>query len=534
MGKRSRISVGLSPALLEVRRDGQSRAVIDLDPSQWEDAWLKGLRPLDAALEQALRQAGVSGGAADVVYGSPDQRSEVFSLAASPDAARRAARLALADQFPGGLDGHPEAATVLRRDRGGTTHVLACADRDDAADAVRGWLMRCGLRLNALIPAPGAQIVDAVRTFDRLAGQGPIAIIDIASNATTLAAGRDGALEIVRTIAIGAETFAEAIFRTPRGNEATASLTRTSAREILLRVGIPGRDVVLHEGLGLRGKDVLPGLQPAIQRLVVEIRQTLRFGFGQSESARLRVVLSGLAGRISGLGELVSDALDLTVEIDQTDPERPIGLLADAEGAGTELGLLPRSEAIARRGRTIRSALAAGFALAAAVVGLESAAALHSLREARATYAQLSPALEQGRQLERTVERLRELAERAGNAEAALVTAVGPRADWAGALAELGSIGSPSVRLLEFDGEFEDARPIATLKGVAISLPGTREDPLRGYIEALMKSQLAETVRIGSTRLTEVDGNPATHFTLTTPMRGKSSLAGVLGSEVER
>ena len=58
---------------------------------------------------------------------------------------------------------------------------------------------------------------------------------------------------------------------------------------------------LIGEGYGLAGTQVVPLLQPVLQRFIVELRQSLRFGLNDNDRANLSLFITGPGSAVKGL-----------------------------------------------------------------------------------------------------------------------------------------------------------------------------------------------------------------------------------------
>jgi Tfp pilus assembly protein PilN len=514
--------LSLSPSAVSVLSPDRTWTTISLDPREWEEAWVRGLHPFDGALERLVREAGIPPRAqVDLVFQSRDASAEVMTYDLRASESLAAARLAIADQFPGGTDGQPESAHVLLQEANPQrTHVLVCAERDETAQSLKSWLERGDLRLGRLVPARALGIAEAVRTLAALKEPGPAATVYLGAHFTCIAASRGAELSLVRAIDLGFDALVDAVSRATQsaGEGGRVVQARDEAREQLLTKGIPSRSRGGDTATGLNADRVLPLIQPVLQRYVVELRQTLRFALGETDMSRIRLVLLGLGAGIGGLAELLSGSMDVAAEA------KPSCIRGELEAAvahaDLDIDLSPSSHAIGRSEQTIRRTLAIGVVAAALAIGSDAILTLKTISGLRDRIEENRAVVDAGRQYNEKLSRLSELSDRVARVEQALSEAVGRRADWAGFVQELSRLTSDRVRLTDFDGTFREARPMAMLKGVAFSqAQGDSQDPLRQFIGSLMNSPWANKVEIGSTRTAEAEGRTAVQFSLSAEVR---------------
>lgn len=507
---RATLVIELSPGRLQaaVCRAGRLSNLhsVTLDPAQWEEAWKQGLRPFDAALRAAVAGAGAPRLPVTVLHHSPTCVAELFSCPSPKRSAVQAAVLALSDNAGFPLDDNPYDAQAVAVDRSGEprqTHTLIAAETDEAATAITQWADRAGLSVECVTPISGAHVRSLLNRTLHDTAEGSRVLIRLGESAGHISAGAGGRLKLLRRVSLDIATLVEALMLplNIRAGESVKEvcLSRDEARALLFRFGVPERDQVLDEARALTGAAVLPVLQPVLQRAVVEIRQSLRFGLDEPERAAAHLVIVGPGASIPRLGEVMAAQLALPTALPTAQDEH----LTDLEDAARELArlrinLLPRRAAAETGSRRVRAALIAGSVLALVVGGTDAALTAMQVREARAGALSLRGATDQARRFLETHDRI---AQQRAAIDAVLAAAdkhAGLVPDWAAWLNELAAVTPGSVKLIDVSLQSEGSAPRCELRGVMTADAG-RPD-IGKYVSALQSSPLVAQVGLGATQ----------------------------------
>lgn len=529
--------IGLSPSAVEVGQFQGGECVaydrVAIPPGDWASNWSKQLRPLDAALQQSIRKLGIdSRRSVEVVYSGPDTVVDVVSLNATGDDALRAAGLSLAEGMPGTVGSAPSHVEILAADPEGAdrlTHVLAVAERDESASVVVEWVRRAGLSVRTLIPAGALAVQAAVREL--LAGdeKGTRSLLLLGEHRTIIAAANGGSLRCVRSVAFGFEALADAVVRASSvatEERAEGGPGYETALRVLLTAGIPRRDQPM--GIGdLRGESVLPFLQPVLQRLVVEIKQTLRFAVGESELARSHMVLTGTGSAIPRFAELLSGQIEIPVTVSAGAKMRLVDEASELAGASrmerSGFRFLPHVEVTRREGRLRNRCLAAGAGLAGVLLAGDALLAMSAKRDVDAGVATLLPRLGTVREEAALRASAADMGLRVGAEERAVREALGECPDWGALFGEIANLSAHPIRLLEVSVTQTINGYSASIRGLSYvekTEQGEASDSLGAYITTLQGSPLICSVELGSTRLGEVDGKSVKYFLVTARLTG--------------
>lgn len=532
MARGLRLAIELSPewvaASLMRGEQLEGLAVEPIDAELWERAWSDHLRPLDAALKSCVDQLDASGAHSIVFHYSPEAVAEIFSCPARGAAAMQAATLALTEQSGVDPAGNPCQIVPIAHDRSGSpkqTHLLMTADRDSTASSIAEWVKRAGLRLDGIAPAEGGHLTWLVQRLVKIPDNSGRVLMWIGSHRSALAVGGGGRLSLVRRLDIGVETLISALCKTSltQGDSGIPTLSREDARTIINTIGIPEAKSDVDAARGLRGYHLLPLLQPILQKCIVELKQSIRFGLDEGGRAGAKLSIVGPGAAVPRLGQVLSEQTEIELDpigaLDNEQSDLSVALLGLPSGCN----LLPLEEARIGSLRRIRRSLWTGGAVAAATALVLCSVTLHEssqasgkLKTMRGTISDLEAVM-----LERE----------SGNTEIAAIERVlvagdeqlGDAPRYADFLRELTLLTPESVRLgdisysrtIENDKAGKTSRNRVELRGTAKANAEGASPDLTTYIQTLSKSPLVASVTLGATERAELDGSEALRFTLT-------------------
>lgn len=507
------------------RRDAR-RLSVRLPPDGRE--WARTVREQVRELRGAVESMGVAGLPAAVLYRSPTQSVDLKSLELrSRSEARSAAVLSCVESLPYSLDAAVSRSVAVGRDRAGPAprrHVVVALDRRESAGAIADLVQQAGLRLVSATPLDAAILAAAVSRALRHAGpdQG---WLHVGENSSFFLLGGLGSLRFARYLAIGFRTLVQSLTRPIRmpGGE-PFQLDDGTARRILFTHGLPHDDRVVHEKPTLTRRHIMPLVQPVLQRYVVELKQSLRFGLpGGDARSSIGITVTGPGSAIAGLAGLIGRELRLEAAADGRhagfDPGAPAGPgseLMESLRRRRLLGSLdlqPADVVLRHEVVRVRRLLWAGagialLAMAADVARIESrlreaerAAAAHRVMSARvealqATRQRIVVAAGAVEELERSVER-----------------ELGARADLPAVMAEFSRITPPSIRLTSMRFVREHEALVGRAGGLAAPVAARKgHTELEPFVEALKGSPLLENVILRSVEVREAESQPGQRF----------------------
>jgi Tfp pilus assembly protein PilN len=522
---RNRVVIEVSATRLEVtalspRGPHQSKSR-RLDLPSGPDAWSEAIASTSVHLKEMLGTLGASGARGTIVYHAPSTAVGVFSCPTSAGVAgaRQAALLSLAEAANFALDANPVDARTLCQDppdekeaSAPQTHTLVAGDTEETLAQLAAWAGAAGIVVDRIIPVDGALMEHAVAAAVELAGDsGTSLVLHVGEQTSILASCDRRRLRFVRQIGMGTESLVRALTQGVRPESASAqgiSLDPAQAQELLFTIGIPRREQVVSGPKGdIRGDQMLPLLQPCLQRAVLEIRQSLRFGLSEQGRKDLSLVVRGAGARVPRLGDVIAEQVGLAVA---PAPEKPAesqcSPFSCAEGV-TRAGwrgaeLQPRAvRARAFTDRAKRGVLIGAAAALVLIVGqtamlrLQLSNARRTLALEQASAQTIRPLVAAQRQVRST-----NIALTAARARLRDRFAVWPRFD--AVLAFLAQQTPEGVRLSEVAMALDSTgKPIARFQGRTVN-PAKFDgnDSIKRFLDALSAAPMFKAARLGSTQ----------------------------------
>jgi hypothetical protein len=530
--RRDLIVIALSPTYLRVGsvEGGKLGNVccMPLEPGSWDQAWQQGLRPLDAALQEALQRIGANKGAkARVIYHSPKAGAEVLGVPAEGETALRAAALSFKESLPGQDGAWPHAMRQLHRDASAgrdnespKTHVLVAFDGSAETNAIAAWLMRAKLGIGGLVPARAAALALCARAATQLPTNGTHAVLWMGDHVTTLAGWNNGRLLFARAVDFGCWMLTDSIMRGAQA-QGVSGVDRTRAQDVLFGAGLPRRGQVMDAELNLNADSVLPLAQPVVQRYAVETRQTLRFGIPETDLVRTTLHLAGPGAAVPNLGPMLEPSCSVAVEVLEGHASLQMGQIDAGELTdllaigGSDLDLVPQVESDRRVSGWLRASLQIGAA--AALLGLGALAGWTHVRSEDISHQK--SLLEQRTQAMLEHEKVRgqadKLAADLAGATKSIKEALGERPRWLAGLAYISRACGESIELTHIAGSFPveaGGSPVMTLSGNAYAsrtprAPTDRSDSLGAFLERLSKSPVVASAKIVSSHADTAGGD---------------------------
>lgn len=507
------VAIELLPDRLQIAVVRQHRVVraqrLSIELESEPAAWISSLRQIAPLLRDAVTELKVVGWPAVVLHRSPTASVDLSSLPMeSASQAVDAAKLGCLDSLSYSSNAAIVEAMLIGRDRRGEHrqhHLVTAAERDDCADALAQCVEAAGLKFTSATP------MDAV-TLWRVAGDvfreksGDVARLFVGEHSSHFVVGGAGRIIFGRSIGLSLAALTRSLTRPirPAEGEEPVELTSEQARQILFDYGVdPPRDQTIP-GTGLTGAQLLPPMQPVLQRCVVELRQSLRFGLPDEMRERLQVQLTG-PGVQAGLAEMLERELGVPFAVatssHQYDDARPAsegGELAEGirrPDAMASLALLPQEVNEIRRVARLKRWLWTGAAAALALVGVDWVrydAQLSDLQD-RAS------ALETQAAMWETMQATREKLQAAldgvtalqGRLDEKLGQSMNPRA----ILQEISALAPEAIDLTAIGVEYADGRLRCTLEGYALlGENAASSDDLITFVDRLKQSPLFRDV----------------------------------------
>jgi len=511
-----------------VRRGGRTlggkRILIDLDSDPRD--WLKTIESSVPALAAVVDELGIDGAPTVVVYRSPTQSVELVSLPLrSPTQAREAARLSGTESLPYSSSDALCEALVVGRDSGRDepqTHAVVAAERDDIAGAIVALVESAGLTFVSATPTDAVLLARIVKAAlrEKSADRGWLYIGETSSFFVVTSKGM---LRVRRCINIGLQTIANSLTRPIRstGQGDPIELTADVAREILHGSGL-NTDRITHGQFELSREQIMPLMQPVLQRYIVELRQSLRFGLSDEQRRRVSISVMGPGSAIPGLVDLIARELGVQTTIDPNQVEYdyrvPGSEGSELVDATTDRGLLGRlnlqskGSADRRRLGRLRRWLWTGAAAAIAMVALDGYRYHVRLDEARQEADTLTRHVTRIQEIEDARVRLVEAMDAMTRLQQTVVDEIGGHADLSALMQELTHLTPESVRLTALSFRHDGDTTQGQLTGYAFATDAAGTDQLEDFIEALKSSPLIEDVVLDKVNIGALHGRSGRRF----------------------
>ena len=490
--------------------------------------WSKALKEISAHVQTAVEELDAGGLSALVLYRNPTAFADYASLGMkSGTQAREAAMLSCAESLSYPLEDASTSAIVLGRDIGGTspqTHLVVTADQDSAVAEIAAFIEDVGLKFEAAVPMDAALMahIGNLMLGSKQANNGYLYVGERRS--FFLVADR-GAILFARKIDLGLETLIWGLTRPVRGTsqQAPVELTFREAKFILHKFGFPQRDQVVEQSRQLTGAQIIPLLQPALQRFIVELRQSLRFGVPEDQRQSIALTIAGPGSGIPNFASLIANELRLPITADSEyaafDSQNPLtkgSEISDAlenRIATTRLGLYPALVSKSRNFNRVRRWFLTGAAAAIAIVTFDAINYHKRLTEARQRVASMDSQANDIQAMHSTADKLFKVIGAMDVLESSIRGEVGAKVDLRACLQELSRVTPSSVRLVSMSFISERGEKKFRLAGCASSdqSSGTRTQ-LEQFVNSLKTSPLFRDVVLSNVQTAPEGQAPGQHF----------------------
>lgn len=483
-------------------------------------------------LQKLVTELSIRGADATVAINLPGAAAGVFSVAyeAGATAAETAAILALSDLCSYPVRENPNTVCAVAIDASNATprqrHVLAASENAAQLQQIADMCTNAGLRVTRLIPGEALTLwlcVRSLKSEDEGVARG---MLWIGEHSSVLAARAGGALKFVRILSLGTENLIEAMCRPVRVRTANAAqpeeyaLSHTKARAILAQIGIPSPGSIIDETRGIDASALLPVIQPVLQRLAIEIKQSLRFGLSEEQRAAMILHVDGPGSIIARLGELIGRQAGVVAQTGVS-----FGLLAPATEAepatitaynaliGCKVSLVSKEESQRRNARRISAALWAGSACSMALIAFGALSARSAQHNELAALSKLaSGQFTSGQDSTMSTDAAAKIMSKAQtirSAQSRIAEALGQHTDFGAALRAIAQATPPGFTITRIDLTDEDRVAVAMITGQAQAGDDQRfAESLKGFTNALTRSPAISSVTLGGTgRLTASNDN---------------------------
>jgi hypothetical protein len=536
---RRRAVLDLSPSRLELTvwtgsGTPQSKAE-RISVTEFNETWPRALEVISQHLNPLVKAIGAAGAETTILYHAPTSvvLTTPVPSTAGPKQALLAARLALGDAANRSLAENPHDLERVWRDDESTVaeaaehaHVLSFADAEETAEALVRTARAAGLHTVGLVPAETVGLtcaVDAALERSKASAETVIALY-FGEHVCTLVAARKGRLRFVRRMGTGTETLVDALAREIRpANAAPVTLDHAQAATLLYRRGIPARGQAFDPESGIDADAVLPLVQPVLQRCIIELKQSLRFGLDETERAGAKLIVLGVGSRIGRLPQLIAEqsALSLVEHEAPAKSDLPTssadGLIHDwVQGRQLKVRLLPASARRMQTARRARRGMFVGFAAAAALVAYAAFDVRMDLAAQNKRIDAANARLEAAKPIAELNTRLIAAQTGVSAAKQRMLTRLSSASPWDAAMVALSRCTPDAIKITEFELTFERGKPVCRLTGrTPLPATGDANAVMRSFLDSLATVPLVKSTRLGATQRADSDTGPIQSFEMT-------------------
>jgi hypothetical protein len=496
------------------------------------------LRPRHATLKQWVSELDVEGISTTVLIASSTTRCGVFSCAsaAGPAAVTRAAGLALGEIAGYSTVDQPTDLEVVCKDKIAITrpnvpaaqqqsHVLGVVDTESNCQLIAGWTSSCGLVPARIVPTMAhaiAQTIEAVTAKTSTLQ----ARFYLGEHDSFLVAADSHGIRFFRLLSAGVESLVEAMTREIRvqGSTEPVVLDRAAARSILAKFGIPAPTTMIDQRQGVTGASILPLISPILQRVAVEIKQSLRFGLSEADRNTITLSVGGYGSAISNFAKTIATASGVTLAQDgqsfgdcSTLTSAAHGtILSTVEMPGLGISLLPASMQQARLVRTGKRYMYGGIAVACAIVAYHAGYGQLSLWTTQSAAQALMSNAQEAQRLDEQNKATTAAVQASAKASTMLAQSIGPTTDFAAVLSAIASLANEHTTFSNVEVKDEQGALIVRLPTI---MQVEDEAVFAQYVHSLLTRAKAlpivTNVKLGSTSRSESNGRAVQQFDLT-------------------
>lgn len=510
----------ISMALVKGDRIAQAES-ISLDPAQWEDAWNGGLQQLDQPFRQLL--ARFEGKAnrwdAELFYRSPDSLCRVEI--SNQDQAVSSANMIHGLRQTVGMT-QPTDVHCFESSAAGSV-VMGTADYEQHLQKLFAWLNRGHVKVSRMVPFATSVVNQAYKCI-KDAPDGTV-VFYLSDFSSVIGLVENGEMKLMRLIEIGLNSLSDVYRRmimqdaealeNPDDNgdaliDAPDSWAHQSSADLLYKHGIPFGQHITDQRL----RKVMPTMSPVLQRISIELKQTLRFASGV-ETPPSKLLICGPGASVPQIGVALGQSLDLHIE---TDPQHKQHEPTTLFGAGTitnasacdfdlKLELLPKAAIELRTRSSLGTSIKVGAVAGALFLGGQYMVANQSLDEATQQIELQTQVINKIESERTSRESINGLADSIGTAATLVTERMGNDADWVGMLSTMPVGKHDTIRINEIQGQMNSSFPVLSLSGVAIE-DGEGVDAsqmLSSYIKDLKQNPNVKRIEIGSTSRSRID-----------------------------
>ena len=410
---------------------------------------------------------------------------------------------------PGGSAQGAAVASVDPKGDDGQIHAVAVCEHETTIAALHEAVAASGMRVAWMTTSTAALMTSAHRRAQMLSKQGPVLVLELGATGSVLCAAEHGRTILAREAGVGLETFISAM-RHANGDG--------DASQTLFASGVP---IVADAGDATDvERATLAALQPVLQRVTAELRQSVRFGLGAESRESTLFATGGFADAIPGLGQYLAERIELaaldTPKLAVTGPASSAthGSIAAVRGGAAVPAVMPEIMRAQSDTLRVRRAIWAGAAMAMLALVVEGNATFSALSETKAARQTMSRHVNDASDALAAAERTKELSRTLDFATTRARSTLGGQSRL-GAASRALALHTPAHVAIEH------AVLNHEMKGTTVSITGhvdgttpSSTGSLRDYAAALAALPFVRGVALGPAMRTNQDGLDVLSFSL--------------------
>ena len=519
---KDKLTIVLTPEHLTMARTHGNRVLqaerLDLNSEKWDDSWGGGLHQFDQPLRQLLARFGGSGKKwdADLFYTSPNSICRV-DITKQDRVASVAEMVNVLRQTVG--RSHPADALCLHSNEQSSL-VLGVADTESNLQKLFAWLNRSNVSVDQMLPVSSSVVRQAVIRTQNAPDDS--VVLYLSGRSSVIAFSDGGSMKLIRLIDLGYDSLADVYRRamaqhdmdqdSENQNDDQESKIGCSndAVEMLFKHGIPLGQKTQSEQL----KKIMPSLAPVLQRISIEIKQTLRFA-SSIETLPLNLRICGPGAAIPQIGVALGQSLDLHVDTEPAanayEPDQIFGNGTDERAAACDssmdIEILPKAAHEIRTRKGLDIGLRIGGFVAAVFLGGQF---FYVIQKSGNIESQITDQSNVIQRIESDRDRrhaIRSMAGSIGAAATLIEETMGNQTDWVGLLSGLPDEDGDLIRINEIQGQMNGTHPVLNLTGMAVAETegSDASQVLSRYIKSLKENMVVKRIEIGSTSRSRID-----------------------------
>ena len=521
--KNKRLAILLSSNSIDAAlydASGVSRsASLPIETEDQASLWDAALTHADTPLASIIDQLDCAGAQTVVAYHSPTAFADVFHCSTTGGAFSNAARLALTDRTPFDVSESIQRVAPWGADKASEnnrSHAIIAAETQYTSITVASWIERAGLNLTHATPINTASLASMLNQLAVLEADKPTICINIGERTSAIGFVRDKHILLARRVELTRSDLHQALLRpiVTSDEQTHKPLDEESAAQILSDHGIPAPNDTITDDI--LGRDLLPLLQPLLQRFVVETRQLFRFGVEQEDRENAVIRVTGCGASIPNLAKIISEQLEIPLDEHAPDPDTihstDLDMLVDAVPMTPNL-IPPPTVARINRNR-FKRALVAGAVFAGVLSAVDAGLTLVSTNQLRSDAANIASQATTAETLLQAKAQAQASNTKLQALRAAATEYLAPQADFAALLKEISTLTPDWVSLSSVVSNRDEENISFRIDGAAFQSDPAEPPQIEQYIDTLTASPLIAQVTLGATHSTTLDRDEALRFSL--------------------